>query len=89
MTTTRYRQNPRAAGRIIDGHAFVVTPNDNKLHTLNPAGTEVWTCAKDGCTADEAAAALTRRFEVDDARARADAEAFLADLVARGVLVAG
>ena len=31
----RYRRNPQTAGRIIDGQAFVVTPADNKLHTLN------------------------------------------------------
>ena len=38
----RYRRNPQTAGRVIDGQAFVVTPDDNKLHTLNGAATLLW-----------------------------------------------
>ena len=81
-----YRQNPRAAGRVIDGQAFVVTPDDNRLHTLNAAGTEVWQCARAGCSLEQATDALTRRFAVDSERARADATHFLEDLVRRGIL---
>ena len=81
-----YRQNPRTAGRIIDGQAFVVTPDDNKLHTLNKTGSRIWALAEHGCTVDDVAAALAREFDVDAARARADAETFCADLVARQIL---
>lgn len=83
----RYRRNPQTAGRIIDGQAFVVTPDDNKLHTLNGAATMLWTLAAQGTTAEDAAAALLREYEVDDATARADAAACLDDLVARRILV--
>jgi hypothetical protein len=89
MSDAVFRHSPRTAGRIVDGLAFVVTPSDNRLHTLNAAGTEIWQRARDGCTLAEAAAALTRRFEVTPERAETDAGTFLADLVARGILEAG
>jgi hypothetical protein len=85
----RYRRNPDAAGRIIDGLAFVVTPADSKLHTLNGAATRLWTRA--GATAisvDDAAADLVEIYDVDAATAARDAAACLEDLVARGVLLA-
>jgi len=85
--SVQVRQNPRTAGRVIDGQAFVVTPHDNKLHTLNGTGTWIWERAESGCTLEDIAAGLSARFEVDGGRARADAETFIDDLVARGILV--
>lgn len=81
-----YRHNPRTAGRVIDGIACVVTPNDNRLHTLNAAGTAIWVLAQSGCTLEDMVVALVSRFKVDEGRARADAERFCADLIARGLL---
>jgi Coenzyme PQQ synthesis protein D (PqqD) len=83
----RYRRNPQTAGRIIDGQAFVVTPDDNKLHTLNGAATILWTLAAQGASVEDAAAALCREYEIDDATAHADAAACLDDLAARRILL--
>jgi hypothetical protein len=85
----RYRRHPQTAGRIIDGLAFVVTADDNKLHTLNAAATRLWQLAAEGCTVDDAADELTARFEVERAVAHRDAAACLADMAARRILVAG
>jgi hypothetical protein len=84
----RYRRNPQTAGRVIDGQAFVLTPDDNRLHTLNEAATRLWELAREGCTAEQAAEALVARYEVDAETARADAASFLDDLVARRILSA-
>ena len=83
----RYRRNPQTAGRVIDGQAFVVTPDDNKLHTLNGAATLLWQLTAAGASLDDAAAALCQAYEVETAIARADAAACLDDLVARHILV--
>ncbi len=83
----RYRRNPNTAGRIIDGLAFVVTPDDNKLHTLNGSATRLWTLALRGLDVDDAVKALIDAYEIDDATARADAQECLDDLVARTILV--
>lgn len=85
---TRYRRHPQTAGRIIDGLAFVVTADDNKLHTLNATATRLWQLAASGCTADDAADELTARFEVEREVARRDAERCLADMTARRILIA-
>lgn len=83
----RYRRNPNTAGRIIDGLAFVVTPDDNKLHNLNGSATRLWTLSQKGLDLDAAVRALVETYDVDEATARADAQACLDDLVARAILV--
>ncbi|WP_428261167.1 PqqD family protein [Haliangium sp.] len=81
-----YRRHPQTAGRVIDGLAFVVTADDNKLHTLNAAATRLWELAASGCTVEAAADELVRCYRVDRATAREDAARCLAELVGRRIL---
>lgn len=83
----RYRRNPQTAGRVIDGQAFIVTPDDNKLHTLNGAATQLWVLAANSITADDAAARLCEEYEIDQETAAQDAAACLDDMLARQILV--
>jgi hypothetical protein len=83
-----YRRNPHTAGRVIDGLAFVVTPDDSKLHTLNAAATRLWQLAARGCTAQTAADELCAHYEVDRDTALRDAGSCLRDLVTRQILIA-
>jgi hypothetical protein len=83
----RYRKHPQTAGRIVDGLAFVVTADDQKLHTLNSTATRLWELAAGGTTPDEAAEALVALYEVDQEAALLDARECLEDLVARQILV--
>ncbi len=83
----RYRRNPQTAGRIIDGQAFVVTPGDNKLHTLNETATLLWELAAGGVTLEDAALALSREFDVEAERAQRDAGRCFDDLVMRGMIL--
>jgi len=82
-----YRQNPRTAGRVLDGQAFVITPDDQRLHQLNGAASVIWSCAADGCTIEQAAEAITDRYEVDLETARRDVAACCEDLVTRAILL--
>lgn len=84
----RYRRNPQTAGRVIDGQAFIVTPDDNKLHTLNDAATQLWVLAAQEISADDAASALVEEYEIDRETAARDAEACLEDMVSRQILLA-
>ena len=88
MSPVIYKKNPHTAGRVIDGLAFVVTPDDNKLHTLNDTATYLWQEAAHGLTAEGAADKLTARYQVDRATALRDADACLRDLVTRQILIA-
>lgn len=89
MSTSVYRRNPQTAGRIIDGQAFIVTPDNNRLHTLNATATLLWQLASDGqgCTAERAADELSARYQVDRDSALADAEVCLRDLASRQILI--
>ena len=87
-STATFRRNPLTAGRIIDGLAFVITPDNNKLHTLNAAATCLWIAAADGLTLPAAATALCAEFDVAYDTALADANRCMEDLVARGILLA-
>jgi hypothetical protein len=83
----RYLQNPKTAARVLDGHAFVVTTEDQTMVTLNRTGTLVWELAEKGCTLDEVVAAMVARYGVAEDEARRDAGAFVDDLCRRGILV--
>ena len=76
------------AGRVVDGAAFVVTPDDNKLHTLNETATFLWSLASEELTATAATSAIVEHFEVDSETAAPDVQQCLADLVARQILIA-
>ena len=79
-------QNPRAAWRVYDGEAVIVSPEDSTLHTLNAVGTVIWEAA-DGRTAMETIVArVCDAFEVDAATAARDAAAFIESLSRKGLL---
>ncbi len=83
-----YRKHPLTAGRIVDGLAFVVTADDNKLHTLNETGTELWALAQEGFTVEQAAEMLVEKFAVDLAVATRDVLESLDIFVEQGLLEA-
>ena len=83
----RYRRNPHCAARVVDGLAFVITPDDNKLHTLNEQATLLWQLAAHPLGAEAAAGALMMIYEVDAETALADAAAWLEDFASRDILV--
>jgi hypothetical protein len=80
-------QNPRAAWRVYDGEAVIVSPEDSTLHTLNPVGTLIWEAA-DGQTGLEAIVGrVCEAFDVDRPTATRDAAAFVEQLRGRGLLI--
>jgi hypothetical protein len=79
-------QNPRAAWRVYEGEAVIVSPEDSTLHTLNPVGTLIWQAA-DGRTAlDTIVGRVCETFDVDHATATRDAAAFVELMQRRGLL---
>lgn len=82
-----YRKHPQTAGRILDGLAFVVTAEDNKLHTLNTTATVLWSLAGTGVTLTDGAKALVDEFEIELETATSDTQECLLSLVDRGILI--
>lgn len=82
----RYRRAERIAARVIDGAAFVVSVDQQRMVELNEVGTFLWEALEGGATVDSLAEALVREFTVEPSAARRDVEGFLAQLVDRGVV---
>ena len=62
------------------------TVNFTAMLNLNDAGALLWKALEAGADRDGLVAALTAEYEVDDARAAADVDAFLAKLAQAGCL---
>lgn len=84
----RYAVHPQVAFREVEGEMFIVTP-DNRFHNLvDPVSVAIWrACDAAPCTEDDLVDVVTSTFRVDEAAARADLDAFLADAVLKDLLV--
>jgi hypothetical protein len=67
-------------------HAILLDTASGDYYDLNATGTELLRAMLAGGDLDAAVAAIVARFDVDSARARADAEALLAELNRRRLL---
>ena len=61
----------------------------DSVYTLNEAGTEIWEAIARPVAVGELASILAARFDVTAEQARADVEAFLAELAALGLVEVG
>ena len=87
MPPERYPlQNAKAAWRVYDGEAVIVSPEDSMLHTLNPVGTLIWEAADGRTPMDAIVTRVCARFAVDQATAARDATTFVDALCRRGLL---
>ena len=70
------------------GPESVLLDTDGKRYfRLNDTGQAIWRCIEAGMAREDIVAELTRKFDVDDAGARAEVERFIAELTAAGLLV--
>ena len=79
-------QNPRAAWRVYEGEAVIISPDDSTMHTLNPVGTLIWEAADGRTAVASIVARICAEFEVEAARAEREALGFIETLCARGLL---
>ncbi|MEK7705052.1 MAG: PqqD family protein [Myxococcota bacterium] len=86
-SVARWRWNPRVACRVVEDNAFILL--DSRMVSLNEVGTTVWTAFERTATLDDAVQAVATAFDVEESVARADAEAFVHELVTRQMLIQG
>ena len=82
----RVRRRPDLAFRAIDGDAWVLSTKDSSLHRLNATAAHLWALLDTEPTVASLGASLAEAFEVDEARALADALAFTVTLRERGLV---
>jgi hypothetical protein len=76
---------PDAVWREIDGRVVIISLEDGRIRTLNPTAAALWTDLDDRPIA-ALVARLSEQFPSrPEAELRADVEAFVEDLVGRGM----
>ena len=79
-------RHPRAAWRVYDGEAVIISPDDSMLNTLNAVGTLIWEAADGRTPLSDVVARISEEFDVTPAQAERDAATFIATLSQRGLL---
>ena len=74
------RLKPDVEWRDLDGQAVALDLGTSDYLTLNESGTVLWSLVADGATEAQLSDALVARFDLDPARARADAASFVGRL---------
>lgn len=87
-----YRKNPMFVARMVEGEGFLVPLADDlkdiqKMHKLNGPGWFIWQNLEKVEKLEELTVLIAREFDIDEATASKDAEAFLKNLVETGALI--
>ncbi|MEA3345720.1 MAG: PqqD family protein [Chloroflexota bacterium] len=77
---------PAVVGRVVEGEAVLVLPEQGQVKVLNEVGARIWALADGTRTLRQIAAALCDEYEVDPAQAEADTRAFAAQLDEKGII---
>ncbi len=72
--------------REIDGEVVALDQEAATYLAGNPTASLLWRALSEGTTRAKLISALTEKYDIDDARAAADVEAFLVDLKTRKLL---
>jgi coenzyme PQQ synthesis protein D (PqqD) len=87
VSELRLRQDG-VAWKDVDGEVVALDEHAAVYLAANPAGAMLWRALAAGATRPELERELVGAYGIDEARAAADTDAFLADLTARGLLAA-
>ena len=83
------RRDKRTASRILAGEAVVLTPMNSRIHGFNESGSRIWELLAGEPTVGELVARIHQEFQVSEEQAKADIEAFVEELKAKGLVMLG
>ena len=86
---TACRRDPDVVAAEVDGEPRLLHLRSWTYLALNPPGERIWALLAEPLDEDGLVRALLAEFEGDEARIRADVEAFLAELQREGFLIRG
>ena len=84
---TVIRRAPTALSRAFEHEVAVILPTASAVRVLNEVGARIWALA-DGRTLAQILDVLVNEYQIERTQLRVDAEAFLSELQARGLLEA-
>jgi len=88
MSETYITRSTAIAARILAGEVMVMNSADSTFFTLNEVASVIWQAADGHTPLDRIVRdQVCEQFEVDAAEAQTDAEKFVAELSAHGILL--
>jgi hypothetical protein len=75
-----------AVGKILDGEAIIINLSTGAYFSMIGVGAAIWQAIEEGRTVEEATAAITAAYEVNDDVARADVERLVDELAAQHLI---
>ncbi|HEX7973070.1 MAG TPA: PqqD family protein [Anaerolineales bacterium] len=82
-------QNPTVVGRVVDGEAVLVLPEQGKVKVLNEVGARIWSLVDGKRSLREIAAILCAEYQVEPAEVEANLVEFVTKLAGRGIVSIG
>lgn len=86
MNTVYPTRSKQVAARMLGGEMMIMSPTDASLFNLNDVGSVIWNAADGRTSLDDIVARLCDEFEVTPEAARHDAEVFLEEMAAHGIM---
>jgi len=78
-------KNPQTAWRIIEGEAVILSLDTKVLRGLNPVGSRIWELIDGQRSLEEIVGLIIREFDVPPGQAMQEVQAFIQDLLDRGL----
>lgn len=78
--TSRVRATPDQVSSELGKEVVILQLGQGLYYGLDEVGVEIWRKLQDGCRVSEIVAAITEKFEVDDARCEADVLRILGEM---------
>ena len=82
-------RSPKAAWRVIEGEAVILSLDTKAFRGLNPVGSRVWELIDGRRSVDEIVEVIVREFDVTPERAGADVQTFVRDLLDKELVIRG
>lgn len=87
----RVRSSSNVVSRVVAEEALVVPIRGgvgdlDSIYTFNDAGTKLWTMIESGQNVTDLARYLQDSYGIDETQAKSDAESFLRELAAEGLI---
>lgn len=76
----------RVAFRVIEGEAFIMTPHNGWLHSLNETGTRIWQLIEEKRSLKSILETICSEYDTDEDTAMKDLSAFIKELEEKGMV---
>lgn len=83
----KYQISPEVLFSKIDDEVIIMSIEADSYFGLEPVGSRIWELLEQPATMDELVSQLVQEYDVNEAECRQDAQDFVTEMVARGLIL--